>query len=68
VAEGIENRKDLLALQEREVDFGQGFLLGRSAVVPVQPRRIRTGRERPLVISTVGGWDGAVTTRAASSQ
>ena len=31
VAEGIENRRDLLALQEREVDFGQGFLLGRSS-------------------------------------
>jgi EAL domain-containing protein (putative c-di-GMP-specific phosphodiesterase class I) len=68
VAEGIENRRDLLALQDREVDFGQGFLLGRPAVVPVQPRRIRTGRERPLVISTAGGWEGAVTTRAASSQ
>jgi EAL domain-containing protein (putative c-di-GMP-specific phosphodiesterase class I) len=68
VAEGIENRKDLLALQEREVDFGQGFLLGRSAVTPMQPRRIRTMRERTLVTSTVGGWEGAVTTRAASSQ
>jgi EAL domain-containing protein (putative c-di-GMP-specific phosphodiesterase class I) len=68
VAEGIENRRDLLALQEREVDFGQGFLLGRPAVVPVQPRRIHTGRERPLVISTVGGWEGAVATGAVSSQ
>jgi EAL domain-containing protein (putative c-di-GMP-specific phosphodiesterase class I) len=68
VAEGIENRRDLLALQDREVDFGQGFLLGRSAIVPMQPRRVRTGRERPLVIASVGGWEGAVTTRAASSQ
>ena len=68
VAEGIENRRDLLALQEREVDFGQGFLLGRSAVVPSQPRRIRTVRELPLVISTVAGWEGAVRTRAASSR
>ena len=68
VAEGVENRRDLLALQEREVDFGQGFLLGRPAVVPVQPRRIHTGRERPLVISTVGGWEGAVATGAVSSQ
>jgi EAL domain-containing protein (putative c-di-GMP-specific phosphodiesterase class I) len=68
VAEGIENRRDLLALQDREVDFGQGFLLGRPAVAPVQPRRIRTGRERPIVISTVGGWEGAVSTPVASSR
>jgi EAL domain-containing protein (putative c-di-GMP-specific phosphodiesterase class I) len=67
VAEGIENRKDLLALQEREVDFGQGFLLGRSSILPVQPRRIRTGRERPLGISSVAVWEGAVASRAASS-
>ena len=68
VAEGIENRRDLLALQEREVDFGQGFLLGRSSTTPVQPRRVRTVRPLPLVISTVAGWEGAVRTRAASSQ
>ena len=68
VAEGIENRRDLLALQEREVDFGQGFLLGRSAIVPVQPRRIRTGGERPLVIASVGGWEGAIAPRAVSSR
>jgi EAL domain-containing protein (putative c-di-GMP-specific phosphodiesterase class I) len=68
VAEGIENRRDLLALQEREVDFGQGFLLGRSAIVPVQPRRIRTGFERPLLITSVGGWEGAVAPMVSSSQ
>jgi EAL domain-containing protein (putative c-di-GMP-specific phosphodiesterase class I) len=68
VAEGIENRRDLLALQEREVDFGQGFLLGRSSLTPMQPRRISTGRELPSVISTVTGWDGAVRTPAASSR
>ena len=67
VAEGIENRRDLLALQEREVDFGQGFLLGRSSTTPVQPRRIRAGR-LPLVMSTAGGWEGAVRPRAISSQ
>jgi EAL domain-containing protein (putative c-di-GMP-specific phosphodiesterase class I) len=66
VAEGIENRKDLIALQEREVDFGQGYLLGRSASEPIQPRRIRAGRTLPIVISGVGGWDGAVTTSAAT--
>ena len=68
VAEGIENRRDLFALQEREVDFGQGFLLGRSSTVPTQPRRIRATRELPLVIATVGSWEGAVTSRVASGQ
>ena len=68
VAEGIETRRDLLALQDREVDFGQGFLLGRSSVLPTQPRRIpRLGR-LPLAMTTAGGWEGAVTTGAASSQ
>jgi EAL domain-containing protein (putative c-di-GMP-specific phosphodiesterase class I) len=38
VARGIENRKDQLALQDREVDFGQGFLLGRPSTMPLQPR------------------------------
>ncbi|MGZ6341310.1 MAG: EAL domain-containing protein [Candidatus Limnocylindrales bacterium] len=40
VAEGIEHRRDLLALQERGVDFGQGYLLGRSAPEPRPPRRV----------------------------
>jgi EAL domain-containing protein (putative c-di-GMP-specific phosphodiesterase class I) len=40
VAEGIESRRDLMALQECGVDFGQGYLLGRSSSVPRQPRRI----------------------------
>jgi EAL domain-containing protein (putative c-di-GMP-specific phosphodiesterase class I) len=66
VAEGIENRRDLLALQEREVDFGQGFYLGRSATSPLQPRRIRSGEPVALSISPVAGWDGAVRTHAAS--
>jgi EAL domain-containing protein (putative c-di-GMP-specific phosphodiesterase class I) len=68
VAEGIENRRDLLALQEREVDFGQGFLLGRSFTTPVQPRRIRAARPLPRVMSTTGGWEGAVRSSAVSSQ
>ena len=68
VAEGIENRRDLFALKEREVDFGQGFLLGRSSITPIQPRHIRAVRQLPMVISTAGGWEGAVTTGAASSQ
>ena len=68
VAEGIENRRDLLALQERDVDFGQGFFLGRAATTPVQPRRIRAARDLRVSISSVSGWEGAVTTHAASSQ
>ena len=68
VAEGIENRRDLLALQDREVDFGQGYLLGRSAVTPLQPRRIRNVDDLTLVVSSVGGWDGAVPPRTASSE
>jgi EAL domain-containing protein (putative c-di-GMP-specific phosphodiesterase class I) len=68
VAEGIENRRDLIALQEREVDFGQGFLLGRSAVEPHQPRGVRDLRRLPIVISTVSGWEGPVTTRVATTR
>jgi EAL domain-containing protein (putative c-di-GMP-specific phosphodiesterase class I) len=67
VAEGIENRRDLLALQDREVDFGQGYLLGRSATVPVQPRHIRDMEDLTLVISTAS-WDGAVAPRVASAR
>jgi EAL domain-containing protein (putative c-di-GMP-specific phosphodiesterase class I) len=68
VAEGIENRRDLLALQEREVDFGQGYLLGRSSALPIQPRRIRSARELPRVITTVAGWEGPISTHAASGR
>ncbi|HEX7492284.1 MAG TPA: EAL domain-containing protein [Candidatus Limnocylindrales bacterium] len=66
VAEGIENRRDLLALQEREVDFGQGFLLGRSACTPTQPRRVRAARDLNHAIATVGPWESAAVKQAAS--
>jgi len=56
VAEGIENRRDLLALQECEVDFGQGYLLGRSSVMPTQPRRLPNLDKLPLPIPAVTGW------------
>ena len=68
VAEGIETRRDLLALQDREVDFGQGYLLGRSAVTPLQPKRIRNVDDLTLVISSVGAWDGAASPSVASSE
>jgi EAL domain-containing protein (putative c-di-GMP-specific phosphodiesterase class I) len=67
VAEGIENRRDLLALQDREVDFGQGYLLGRSSTVPMQPRHIRDIDDLTLVISSAG-WDTPVPARIASAR
>jgi EAL domain-containing protein (putative c-di-GMP-specific phosphodiesterase class I) len=63
VAEGIENRRDLYALQEREVDFGQGYLLGRSAEMPQGPRRVAPLRELPMVVASVGGWEKAMPRR-----
>jgi EAL domain-containing protein (putative c-di-GMP-specific phosphodiesterase class I) len=66
VAEGIENRRDLMALRDREVDFGQGYLLGRSARNPVQPRHLRDADDLTLVISAGAGWDGAVRPGVAS--
>ncbi|MGD0862451.1 MAG: EAL domain-containing protein [Candidatus Limnocylindrales bacterium] len=67
VAEGIENRRDLLALQDREVDFGQGYLLGRSNPEPLQPRRLRDVENLTQFPTT--GWDGgAVPDRLASGQ
>jgi EAL domain-containing protein (putative c-di-GMP-specific phosphodiesterase class I) len=67
VAEGIETRRDLAALQEREVDFGQGFLLGRPAIAPVQPRRIRAARVLPKVMTTAGGWEKSLAGPASAS-
>jgi EAL domain-containing protein (putative c-di-GMP-specific phosphodiesterase class I) len=59
VAEGIENRRDLLALQERDVDYGQGYLLGRASTVPNQPRRLRPSGEGAPRRRTASGWEGA---------
>jgi EAL domain-containing protein (putative c-di-GMP-specific phosphodiesterase class I) len=67
VAEGIENRRDLDALRQREVDYGQGYLLGRSREVPLGPRRLRSRHDLPLVMTTGGGWENAVP-KAASSR
>ncbi len=66
IAEGIEHRRDLLALQDQGVDFGQGYLLGKSAPEPEQPRRLREVEDLTLVFSGGSGWDGAIRTRAAS--
>jgi EAL domain-containing protein (putative c-di-GMP-specific phosphodiesterase class I) len=61
VAEGIENRRDLLALQERDVDYGQGYLLGRASEMPSQPRRLRavTPAAELRLIRGGSGWEGA---------
>ncbi|MFL5679105.1 MAG: EAL domain-containing protein [Chloroflexota bacterium] len=40
LAEGIEKRVDLAALKALGVDLGQGYLLGRPAPEPQQPRRL----------------------------
>jgi EAL domain-containing protein (putative c-di-GMP-specific phosphodiesterase class I) len=68
VAEGIEHKRDLLALQEREVDFGQGFFLGRSAPTPLQPRYPADVEGPAPVRSSVGRWDSAARPRIASGQ
>jgi EAL domain-containing protein (putative c-di-GMP-specific phosphodiesterase class I) len=60
VAEGIETRRDLVALQECGVDFGQGFLLGRPSPLPAQPRRLRTAGALPEVVSSAGGWESVL--------
>jgi hypothetical protein len=50
------------------VDFGQGYLLGRSALAPVQPRRLSDMDELRLAIPTVGTWDGKVRPPVASGE
>jgi EAL domain-containing protein (putative c-di-GMP-specific phosphodiesterase class I) len=44
LAEGIERRADLAMLTALGVDLGQGFLLGKPAAVPAQPRPMETLR------------------------
>ena len=45
LAEGIERRADVTALTALNVEFGQGYLLGRPAFTPMEPRRLdRVGR------------------------
>jgi EAL domain-containing protein (putative c-di-GMP-specific phosphodiesterase class I) len=39
LAEGIERRADLAALNTLGVELGQGYLLGKPAYVPAEPRR-----------------------------
>lgn len=72
VAEGIENRRDLEALQEREVDYGQGFLFGRSAPAPLAARPLRPRRRAAVEIASIGsqpgGWEPAVAAYRAGSR
>jgi EAL domain-containing protein (putative c-di-GMP-specific phosphodiesterase class I) len=44
LAEGIEKRADLAMLTALGVDLGQGYLLGKPAAVPAQPRAMETLR------------------------
>ena len=66
VAEGIETRRDLAALRQCGVDFGQGFLLGRPASLPAQPRRIRTATAVRVVDSPA--WDTPLPIVAGTSR
>jgi EAL domain-containing protein (putative c-di-GMP-specific phosphodiesterase class I) len=59
LAEGIETRRDLIALSALGVELGQGFLLGKPAAVPVEPRKLdplvrraTARRERAATVST----------------
>ncbi len=56
IAEGIENHRDLEALIERGVDFGQGYLLGRSAPTPCAPRKVHPLAPAPGKITAVAAW------------
>jgi EAL domain-containing protein (putative c-di-GMP-specific phosphodiesterase class I) len=56
IAEGIETRRDLDALIERDVDFGQGYLLGRSATTPLEPRRVRVLPPTSSKLTAVPAW------------
>jgi EAL domain-containing protein (putative c-di-GMP-specific phosphodiesterase class I) len=53
VAEGIERRADMDRLRSLDVEFGQGYLLGRPEAQPSPPRRaaIVTATRRPRVPS-----------------
>jgi EAL domain-containing protein (putative c-di-GMP-specific phosphodiesterase class I) len=44
LAEGIERRADLAMLTALGVDLGQGFLIGKPALEPAQPRAIESLR------------------------
>jgi EAL domain-containing protein (putative c-di-GMP-specific phosphodiesterase class I) len=43
LAEGIERRADVTALKALNVEFGQGYLLGRPAPMPMSPRELDRG-------------------------
>jgi EAL domain-containing protein (putative c-di-GMP-specific phosphodiesterase class I) len=44
LAEGIERRADLAMLSSLGVDLGQGYLIGKPATVPAEPRKMETLR------------------------
>lgn len=60
LAEGIETRRDLATLTSLGVELGQGFLLGKPAPVPTEPRKLEpllrratTRRARSTSVSTI---------------
>jgi EAL domain-containing protein (putative c-di-GMP-specific phosphodiesterase class I) len=53
LAEGIERRADVTALKALNVEFGQGYLLGRPAPTPMPPRQLdRVGRAAGAKVKT----------------
>ena len=64
VAEGVERREELEVLREAEVDFGQGWLLGRPAPPWVEATQLDAPRKRPRMtesaIHRLGGLERGV--------
>ncbi len=47
VAEGLESEADLATVQELGIGYGQGYVLGRPAAVPLQPQISWVRRRQP---------------------
>jgi EAL domain-containing protein (putative c-di-GMP-specific phosphodiesterase class I) len=67
LAEGIERRADLAALQSLGVELGQGYLLGRPAAEPRPPRRMEPSDGRIAAVRRASKSPGgaAATTHAS---
>ncbi|MEO8273460.1 MAG: EAL domain-containing protein, partial [Chloroflexota bacterium] len=69
VAEGIEEEAELAALRSLGVDYGQGYLLGRPAIVAQAPVALRKGapsRAISMVRSRASGQRAAMPRGVAS--
>jgi len=71
LAEGIERRADLAMLTALGVDFGQGYLIGKPAVVPSKPRPMETlqlDAARKAIGRRVRGANDRAATRVRSDR